>query len=102
MSKEGFFLHNTPIGELKAMMSEVIDEKLKCLLQTIPNPTDNRSEYLTRLEVCNLLKISLSTLHSYTKHGILQSYKVGGKVLFKSSEISIAVQKIQSLKYKHR
>ena len=44
-------------------------------------------EYLTRDEVCSLLKISLPTLNRYTKEGKLKKYSLIGRVLYKRSEI---------------
>jgi len=45
-------------------------------------------EYLTRKETKDKLKISLPTLNEYTKRGILKSYRVGARVLYKQCEIA--------------
>lgn len=45
------------------------------------------TEYLTRTDVCKLLKIDLSTLHRWRKDGTLTAYGVGNRVYFKRSEI---------------
>lgn len=45
------------------------------------------AEYLTRNEVCKLLKIDLSTLHRWRKDGTLTAYGLGNRVYFKRSEI---------------
>ena len=47
--------------------------------------------YLSRKEVAKMLKISLPTLNEWSKQGILQSYKKGNRVLYKTSEIEEAV-----------
>lgn len=44
-------------------------------------------EYLTREEVCKLLKISQPTLDRYTKKGILRKYSLVGRILYKRSEV---------------
>ena len=44
-------------------------------------------EYLSRIEVKNLLKIDLSTLWSWTKKGKLKAYGIGNRVYYKRSEI---------------
>lgn len=46
-----------------------------------------QTEYITRNEVAKLFKISLVTVHDWTKKGILQAYKIGRKVYFKQSEV---------------
>lgn len=45
------------------------------------------TEYLTRAEVCKLLKIDLSTLHRWRKESKMPSYGFGNRVYFKRSEV---------------
>lgn len=52
-------------------------------------------QYLTREEVSKLLKISLSTIHNWTKRGILSSYQIGGRVYFKTSDIECSMIKLE-------
>ena len=52
------------------------------------------NEYLTRLEVSKLLKIDLSSVHNWTKKGILQSYQIGGRVYYKRKEVENAIVKL--------
>ena len=42
---------------------------------------------LTRNEVCEYLKIDLSTLHLWTKQGRLPVYSIGNRRYFKKSEV---------------
>ena len=51
-------------------------------------------KYLTREEVSKLLKISLSTIHNWTKREILHPYQIGGRVYFKASEIESSMIKL--------
>lgn len=51
-----------------------------------------REKYLTRGEVARFLKISLPTLHRYTKDSILKSYRIGGKVRYKLEEVENALK----------
>lgn len=44
-------------------------------------------EFLTRAEVCELLKIDLSTLHRWRKDNIISSYAMGNRVYFKRTEL---------------
>ena len=67
-------LKNSLIPELTAQLSAQFQPK---------EPT----EYLTRSEVCKLLKINLSTLHRWRKENIIPSYGYGNRVYFKRSEI---------------
>ena len=45
------------------------------------------SDMLTRKEVCDLLRISLSTLHRAVRLGVLPAKKFGRRTLFKVSDI---------------
>lgn len=51
-------------------------------------------QYLTREEVSELLKISLSTIHNWTKRRILDPYQIGGRVYFKASDIESSMIKL--------
>lgn len=47
--------------------------------------------YLSRGQVAKHLQISLPTLHSYVKQGLIKSYRIGGKVRFKLEEVDQAL-----------
>ena len=67
-------LKNSLIPELKAQLSAQFQPK---------EPT----EYLTRSEVCKLLKIDLSTLHRWRKDKMIPSYGFGNRVYCKRNEV---------------
>lgn len=84
-------------NELLERIGQLIDSKVG-----IP-PTktkDNQSDYITRANASGLLKISLPTLHDWTKLGYLKSYKMGTRVLYRESEIIEALEKVSSFKFK--
>ena len=45
------------------------------------------TEYLTTEEVASLLKCDISTIYNWRKKGIIFSYGIGNRTLFKRSEI---------------
>lgn len=45
------------------------------------------TEWLTRTEVKQLLKVDLSTVHNWTKKGKLKAYGMGNRVYYKRSEV---------------
>lgn len=49
------------------------------------------TEYMTRTEVKELLKIDLSTLHNWTKKGKLKSYGIGHRVYYKRHEVEASL-----------
>lgn len=52
------------------------------------------TEYLTRSEVAELLKIDLSTLHNWTRKGRLISYGIGSRIYYKRKEVESAIVKL--------
>ena len=48
-------------------------------------------EFLTRKEVCDMLKVDLSTLYNWTKKGKLRAYGIGYRVYYKKGEIEAAL-----------
>lgn len=79
------FIGTTPkelVHEIKNVIIPELKEELSKEFQP-KQPT----EYLTRSEVCDLLKIDLSTLHRWTKSDKLDAYGIGNRVYYKRSEI---------------
>jgi excisionase family DNA binding protein len=59
-----------------------------------PTPTQFSQPYLTRLQVCDILQITLPTVHTWVKSGILKGYRLGNRVYFKKDEIDKALTAI--------
>ncbi|KGL51755.1 MULTISPECIES: helix-turn-helix domain-containing protein [Porphyromonas] len=49
--------------------------------------------FLTGEEVCELLKLSSRTLQEYRSNGVLAFYKIGGKILYKQSDIQAMLER---------
>lgn len=52
-----------------------------------------QDKLLTRNEVAQLLNISLPTLHTWPKQGVVKSYRVGSSIRFKQSEVYEALNR---------
>ncbi|SHL02770.1 helix-turn-helix domain-containing protein [Flavobacterium xanthum] len=50
-----------------------------------------KNDLISRDEVCQILHFNKTTLHKHTKSGRLKSYGIGGRVLYKRSEVLEAV-----------
>ena len=48
--------------------------------------------YLTRQEVAAMLSIDISSVHNYTKRGVLKSYGIQGRVYYKRSEVEASLK----------
>ncbi|MEO6303779.1 MAG: helix-turn-helix domain-containing protein, partial [Bacteroidia bacterium] len=53
---------------------------------------------LSRKEIAKYLKISLPTLNDWTKKGLVSSYRIGSRILYKKSEVDL---KINHRKFVH-
>jgi excisionase family DNA binding protein len=85
------------LNELLERIGQLIDAKISHLPQT---QTKEQSGYLSRKEVAKLLKITLPTLHDWTKLKYLRAYKIGTRVLYKESEVIGTLERVPS--FKHR
>jgi hypothetical protein len=94
---KSILINEISIEELLIKIGELIDVKLKQHQHPIAHV---RSTYLTRQEVRTLLKISLPSLSKYTKEGLLQSYKIENRVLYKTDEVELAIQKLATYQHK--
>ena len=50
------------------------------------------NDFISREDVCKLLRFHTVTLHKHTKTGRLKSYGIGNRVLYKRSEVLEAVE----------
>lgn len=66
---------------------------LKGTPHTQATTSDALADYITRRELAGVFKISLPTIHDWTKKGLLQAYKVGNRVYYKRSEAESAMVK---------
>ncbi|AMQ57090.1 helix-turn-helix domain-containing protein [Algoriphagus sanaruensis] len=94
--KEIMLISLTP-EELEGIIRKAVLDAIKSnvLPSTLPAP----ERFLTRKETADKLKISLVTLHSWTKSGLIPSYVIGGRVLFKESEIENSLYRVRNIRY---
>ena len=57
------------------------------------NPTFNGHRYMNDAELANYLKVSRRTLQEYRNNGILSYYQIGGKILYRESDIEELLEK---------
>ena len=83
-------LQGISANQLSELILAEIDQRLK---EISPINQDER-KYLTRKDVTELLSISMPTLHDWCKKKILNPYRIGNRVFFKSDEIDLALRQI--------
>lgn len=84
-------LSSIPLRELEILIDNAVTRAIKRELSKQPQQP---SSYITRNDVCKLLHITLVTVHSWMKQGKLKAYHVGGRTLFKESEVLEAVKPV--------
>jgi excisionase family DNA binding protein len=73
--------------------------ELALSLQKAPTaePTTTKTDQLlTRNDVAKQLRVSLPTLHDWTKNGKIKAYRIGNRVLYKPSDVSSALNSIKT------
>lgn len=75
------YIKNLTVKEVEDLIERTIDKSVAKKLNA------KESEFLTRKEVCKILKITAPTLSFYTRSGAIPSYKVGARVRYKRIEI---------------
>jgi excisionase family DNA binding protein len=87
--------------ELEAIVQRSITQALQGWIP--PQPTSSTlPEYCTRKEAAELFRVSLPTLDSYIKRGLIEASRIGGHIRIKRSEIEKAMTEIKSLRYQRQ
>lgn len=86
--------HLTP-EELTAIRTDIKDIFREGLEQFLIR---DKKKYtlLSRKDTARTLCISLPTLHEWTKTGIIKAYRIGGRILYKVTEIDDALEEIKT------
>jgi hypothetical protein len=79
-------------------LANLISDAVKLQLEDLKKNFEPKipTEFLTRNEVKDLLKVDLSTVHNLTKRNVLVKYGCGGRVYYKRSEVEQAIEKINN------
>ena len=88
---EKFFVTTFDRDELISMIRDAFKEELNEYLKQLGKEGDN-NKLLSRIEVAELLRISLSTLNNYKKSGILKCHRIGNRVLYNKGEVMEALE----------
>jgi hypothetical protein len=95
--ENSILIRNLTVDELQDIIRVIVKEEIQ---QTL---TFRRKEtiYLTRKEAATFLKISLPTLNNYTKTGIVNGFRIGTRVLYKSEDLESNLNAIVTSRYAH-
>lgn len=80
--------------ELKTLILDVLKEN-QSLMQSKEelslNAKETPKKFYSRKETAEILGITLATLHKYTKDGVIDSHRIGNRVLYKFQDIESAL-----------
>ena len=92
MADNEIITQKDPQMQMFSQLKEGILKKLERYCTTA-RPMLGGEVYLTGEEVCSQLRLSTRTLQEYRNAGILPFYKIGGKILYKHSDIQTMLEK---------
>lgn len=83
-------LHGLSPDELIELLRPLIREEIRQAL------SEQEEKLLSPAETCKLFKpaITKATLTSWTKQGLLQEHRIGGRVFYRQSEILESTKKL--------
>ena len=92
MAENEIITSENPQMQLFTQMMEGVLAKLERYCASA-RPMLGGEVFLTGEEVCELLKLSTRTLQEYRSNGTLAYYKIGGKILYKQSDIQAMLER---------
>lgn len=82
------FLNGITIYQLAEALAPLLQPQSVQQLEPI-------NEFISRDEVCKILRFNKTTLNKHTRAGKLQSYGIGNRVLYKRNEVLEAVEPLK-------
>ena len=99
MSENEIITQQDPQMQMFAQLMESVLKKLERYCATA-RPMLGGEVYLTSEEVCKLLRLSSRTLQEYRDSGTTAYHKIGGKILYKQSDIQAMLERHYNPIYK--
>jgi excisionase family DNA binding protein len=75
------------VNDLISLISEAIQKEITLLTPSLLPKNQISEEFLTRKEVCEILKISFPTLDRLAKNTTLLPYRINSQIRYKKSEV---------------
>ena len=82
---QNILLSPITLSELESTIAKTVEQVLE--KQKHSTPANVPDELITRGETATLLRVSLPTLHEWTKRGLIPVYKVSTRVRYKKGEV---------------
>lgn len=96
MQTQTVIQHNTnPQGLISELAEVLFNNHLRPFLEQLQT-AQPENKLRTRKETAERLNIALSTLHEYTKTGMIKGKRIGGRVLYSDEDITNALTTINA------
>lgn len=74
------------IAELQSIRNSI--DQLRIALTVKKSPVMPKDKYISREKAADLFKVTTTTIDNWSKKGLIQKYKIGNRVLLKTSELN--------------
>jgi hypothetical protein len=88
------FIQTTPT-ELKIEILEGVNKQFEDFKKHFCK-TSEPAEYYTRKDLAKLFQVDLSTIHNWTKKGIIVANQIGGRIYYERKHIENALVKLKN------
>ena len=92
MAENEIITSDSPQLQMFSQLIKGLLSKLECYCASA-RPMLGGEVFLTGEELCELLKLSTRTHQEYRSNGTLAYYKIGGKILYKQSDIQAMLER---------
>jgi len=92
---ENVVLSPIPLPDLVGEITRAVRSELDARATHTAAPAE---ELLSRQQTAELLGVTLPTLASYTRRGLVQGYRIGARVRFKKNEVLDGLKRIRTAK----
>lgn len=95
LSPNSMLIQGATMSDFESMIGRLLDKKLANIFESIPKQVESPKDGLyKRKEAAGKLRISLVTLDAWTKAGIINAHRIGGRVYYTDKDINDALKKV--------
>ena len=79
--------------DFKSMLQEAVKEAVKSEFDRLGSqPPESQKQFLTRKEAALLLGVTITTLHTWSKSGVVPCHKVGTRIRYRFNDLQNALR----------
>ncbi|RGW32825.1 helix-turn-helix domain-containing protein [Bacteroides stercoris] len=95
LSSNALLIQQCTMNDVEKVLSRLLDEKLANILPiSTPTECESRDGLYKRKEAADMLGVSLVTLDTWAKAGIIKSRKIGTRIYYTKNAIDEALRAV--------